>query len=93
MTGDPKPPKKRDRVRLPGQARASSKARKDASGDVGVSDPPPGERGWRIAIEPPAGTGAASRYVVLKNYAITTSGDQRLQRRQSHRPDGTGAIQ
>ena len=47
----------------------------DASGDIGVSDAPPGERGWRIAIEPPAGTGDASRFVTLKNYAITTSGD------------------
>jgi thiamine biosynthesis lipoprotein len=47
----------------------------DASGDIGVSDAPPGERGWRIAIEPPAGTGAASRFVLLNNCAITTSGD------------------
>jgi thiamine biosynthesis lipoprotein len=47
----------------------------DASGDIGVSDAPPGERGWRIAIEPPEGSGRASRWVSLKNYAITTSGD------------------
>jgi len=47
----------------------------DASGDIGVSDAPPGERGWRIAIEPPAGSGRASRWVILKNDAITTSGD------------------
>ena len=47
----------------------------DASGDIGVSDPPPGKEGWRIAIEPPSGEGIPSRYVLLKNYAITTSGD------------------
>ena len=47
----------------------------DASGDIGVSDPPPGKAGWRIAIEPPPGEGEASRFVLLKNYAITTSGD------------------
>jgi FAD:protein FMN transferase len=47
----------------------------DASGDIGVSDAPPGERGWRIAIEPPAGSGRASRWVSLKNDAITSSGD------------------
>jgi FAD:protein FMN transferase len=47
----------------------------DASGDIGVSEAPPGERGWRIAIEPPKGSGRASRWVNLKNYAITTSGD------------------
>lgn len=47
----------------------------DASGDIGVSDAPPGEPGWRIGIEPPSGEGPASRYVLLSNYAITTSGD------------------
>jgi thiamine biosynthesis lipoprotein len=47
----------------------------DASGDIGVSEPPPEKDGWRIAIEPPSGEGPASRYVLLKNYAITTSGD------------------
>src|SRR6185295_10206086 len=47
----------------------------DASGDIGVSDAPPGEHGWRVAIEPPAGSGPASRYVILKNCAIATSGD------------------
>ena len=47
----------------------------DASGDIGMSDPPPGESGWRIGIEPPSGDGTPSRYVTLSNYAITTSGD------------------
>ncbi|HZZ27567.1 MAG TPA: FAD:protein FMN transferase [Pirellulales bacterium] len=47
----------------------------DASGDIGVSNPPPGKPGWRIGIEPPSGEGTPSRYVQLSNYAITTSGD------------------
>ena len=47
----------------------------DASGDIGMSDPPPGQCGWRVAIEPPSGEGTPSRYVLLSNYAITTSGD------------------
>ncbi len=47
----------------------------DASGDIGMSNPPPGEHGWRIGIEPPSGEGPPSQYVLLSNYAITTSGD------------------
>ncbi len=47
----------------------------DASGDIGVSDSPPGTKGWRIGIEPPSGEGPPERFVQLKNYAITTSGD------------------
>src|SRR5262249_30127933 len=47
----------------------------DASGDIGVSNPPPGKPSWRIGIEPPSGEGPVSRYVLLSNYAITTSGD------------------
>src|SRR5262245_8110039 len=52
-----------------------SSAMIDASGDIAVSESPPGERGWRIAIEPPSGSGAASRCVLLSNHAIATSGD------------------
>ncbi|MDZ4820542.1 MAG: FAD:protein FMN transferase [Planctomycetota bacterium] len=47
----------------------------DASGDVGVSDAPPGSAGWRIGIDTETATGPASRYVLLSNAAITTSGD------------------
>ena len=47
----------------------------DASGDIGVSNAPPGRRGWRIGIEPPKGEGPPSRFVELTNAAITTSGD------------------
>jgi thiamine biosynthesis lipoprotein len=47
----------------------------DASGDIGVSNAPPGKRGWRIGIEPPKGEGPPSRFVELTNAAITTTGD------------------
>ncbi|MBA4020045.1 MAG: FAD:protein FMN transferase [Pirellula sp.] len=48
----------------------------DASGDVACSDAPPGKEGWRIGIAPLTETkGPPSRYVMLKNGALTTSGD------------------
>jgi len=47
----------------------------DGSGDIGVSDPPPGKPGWRIGIAPLEPDAQPSRYVILKNAAITTSGD------------------
>ena len=48
----------------------------DASGDIACSDAPPGKDGWRIGIAPLTETkGPPSRYVVLKNRALTTSGD------------------
>ncbi len=46
------------------------------SGDIVVSDPPPGRAGWTIAVAPlrpePAGEG---RTILLKNAAVSTSGD------------------
>ena len=47
----------------------------DGSGDIGLGDPPPGEPGWRIGIAPPAADEPPTRFVVLANQAITTSGD------------------
>ena len=48
----------------------------DASGDVVCGDAPPGKEGWRIGIAPlNESKGPPSRYVVLKNGALTTSGD------------------
>ena len=67
-----------------------SSALVDASGDVGALAPPPGEVGWRIAIDPIPGTPAATtRQVLLAHAAITTSGDARQSvaiggRRYSH---------
>lgn len=47
----------------------------DASGDIGVSDPPPDAAGWKIGIAPLAPDKPASRYLLLANAAVTTSGD------------------
>jgi thiamine biosynthesis lipoprotein len=47
----------------------------DASGDILVSAPPPGERGWRIGVAPLEPEGPPSRYVELANAAISTAGD------------------
>jgi thiamine biosynthesis lipoprotein len=70
----------------------------DASGDVGVSAPPPGQSGWRIAIDPIPGTpAAATGQILLTHAAITTSGDARQSvaiggRRYSHIVDPRTGI-
>jgi thiamine biosynthesis lipoprotein len=58
------------------QASAFSRALVNASGDIRVGDAPPGKPGWKIGLtglnpkgEPP------TRFVVLANAAISTSGD------------------
>lgn len=47
----------------------------DASGDIALGDPPPGEKGWRIGIAPLAPKDPPSRFLLLANYAVSTSGD------------------
>lgn len=47
----------------------------DASGDMLMSEPPPGETGWKIGIAPLDAAGPPSRYLSLRNAAVTTSGD------------------
>lgn len=48
----------------------------DAGGDIVVGDPPPGKRGWTIGIASlDAPDGQPSRYLLLKNAAVATSGD------------------
>jgi len=47
----------------------------DASGDIGVSNAPPGTTGWRVGVAPLDADKAPSRYLILKNRAVTTSGD------------------
>jgi len=47
----------------------------DASGDIGVSDAPPGSAGWRIGIAPLEPDADPTRYLLLNNAAVTTSGD------------------
>jgi len=47
-----------------------------ASGDIAIGDPPPGQPGWRIGIaDIDASAEAATRYVLLHNAGISTSGD------------------
>lgn len=47
----------------------------DASGDIGCSDAPPNQTGWRIGIAPLNPTAPPSRFLRIANGAITTSGD------------------
>ena len=48
----------------------------DGSGDILVSDAPPGERGWRIGVAPRGSpTGPPTRFLTLTNASVTTSGD------------------
>lgn len=47
-----------------------------ASGDIAVGDPPPGQTAWRIGIAPLLAPDAPpSRFVLLSNAAVSTSGD------------------
>lgn len=49
------------------------------SGDIVVGDPPPGKAGWTIGIAPleaePQPDGTVGRTILLRNAAISTSGD------------------
>ncbi len=46
------------------------------SGDMAVSEAPPGTRGWRIELAPLDAPGApATEFVLLRNQALATSGD------------------
>jgi FAD:protein FMN transferase len=47
----------------------------DASGDVALGDPPPGETAWRVGLSPVAGEGMAERIVSVANMAVVSSGD------------------
>jgi len=47
----------------------------DASGDVALGDPPPGEKGWKIGIAPLKADQPPERFLELANCAISTSGD------------------
>ncbi|MBI3864876.1 MAG: FAD:protein FMN transferase [Planctomycetia bacterium] len=56
-------------------ARGIRSALVDGSGDIGVSDAPPGQPGWRVGLAPLDADREPSRYLILKNGAVTTSGD------------------
>jgi thiamine biosynthesis lipoprotein len=48
----------------------------DASGDIVVSDPPPGKDGWTVAINLPESQDEVwDKNLELKNFAVSTSGD------------------
>jgi thiamine biosynthesis lipoprotein len=56
----------------------------DAGGDLRVGDPPPGQRGWRVAIggvqqslddSPKDGNGLGPTILLMANQAVATSGD------------------
>jgi thiamine biosynthesis lipoprotein len=76
----------------------------DASGDIVVGDPPPGEKGWRIGVAALASPRAAPAehvptgpILLLANAAVTTSGDawQHVEidgRRYSHIVDPTTGL-
>ena len=58
------------------RAEGVSRALLVAGGDVAVGDPPPGERGWRVAIAPfDNRTAAPVTSIVLANAGVSTSGD------------------
>lgn len=47
-----------------------------AGGDIAVGEPPPGERGWRVAIAPfDSRTPAATAALTLAHAGVSTSGD------------------
>jgi thiamine biosynthesis lipoprotein len=46
-----------------------------ASGDIAVGSPPPGTKGWRVSIGNPTAGAPAARALLLKNAAVSTSGD------------------
>ena len=70
----------------------------EGGGDLEVSEPPPGKQGWRIELSSVDATNAPpARFLLLKNRAISTSGDlyQRLEingKRYSHIVDPRTGI-
>jgi len=48
-----------------------------ASGDIAAGDPPPGEKGWKIGLAPLDPDKAPERFILIKNEAVSTSGDSR----------------
>jgi FAD:protein FMN transferase len=47
----------------------------DMGGDLAVGDPPPGQKGWRVAIEPVSGHGRPTTIFTLSHCSVATSGD------------------
>jgi FAD:protein FMN transferase len=58
------------------EGRGINRALVAASGDLAIGDPPPGKRGWRIAITGFAGaTNHVTHPLLLRNAGVSTSGD------------------
>lgn len=57
------------------QARGLTRVMIDASGDILCGEPPPGKAGWVVGIAPNTADGPPSRHLLLKNAAISSSGD------------------
>jgi thiamine biosynthesis lipoprotein len=55
--------------------RGLDRALVNASGDIAAGQPPPGKSGWKIGVAPLEPGGAPSRFLVLFDAAIATSGD------------------
>ena len=78
--------------------RGITRALVEGGGDMGVSEPPPDKKAWRVQLAPLDVTNApAARFLWLKNAAISTSGDlyQRLEingKRYSHIVDPRSGI-
>ena len=47
----------------------------NAGGDMAVGDPPPGRTGWPVAVAPLGKDGPPSRFLLLQQCGIATSGD------------------
>lgn len=47
----------------------------NGGGDIGVSDAPPGKRGWRIGVAPLEPKAAPSTFLLLAGHGVATSGD------------------
>lgn len=47
----------------------------NGSGDLAIGDPPPGEKGWKVAIAPLEKDASPSHFLSLANTGISTSGD------------------
>ena len=54
-----------------------SRALVRGSGDIAAGDAPPGEKGWRIGLAPLDPDKPPERFIMLKNAAVSTSGDSR----------------
>lgn len=57
------------------RSRGLSRALVDASGDIGMGDPPPGKQGWTITVMPLSFEGTPAKQILLSNAAVTTAGD------------------